>query len=116
MFKKFPKLKNKTYFWRGILAIVLAMIGLGLFVFKAQAAEPVQDGVGEVETAINMMWVMVAGAFVFFMQAGFALVETGFTSRLGAHTRDVERFWYQSGRACGCADIGRCGGLAHRIT
>ena len=26
-----------------------------------------------------MLWVLIAGALVFFMQAGFALVETGFT-------------------------------------
>ncbi|MFA9397247.1 MAG: ammonium transporter [Clostridiaceae bacterium] len=29
--------------------------------------------------AIDTMWVLIAAAFVFFMQAGFALVETGFT-------------------------------------
>ncbi len=27
----------------------------------------------------NILWVLIAGFFVFFMQAGFALVETGFT-------------------------------------
>ncbi len=30
-------------------------------------------------TAVNTMWVLIAGALVFFMQAGFALVEAGFT-------------------------------------
>lgn len=29
--------------------------------------------------AVNTMWVLITGAFVFFMQAGFALVEAGFT-------------------------------------
>ncbi|MBN2285630.1 MAG: ammonium transporter [Tissierellales bacterium] len=29
--------------------------------------------------AINTIWVLIAAAFVFFMQAGFAMVETGFT-------------------------------------
>lgn len=30
-------------------------------------------------TAVNTMWVLIAGALVFFMQSGFALVEAGFT-------------------------------------
>jgi Amt family ammonium transporter len=39
------------------------------------------------ETAINLTWLMVGGVLVLFMQAGFALVETGFTrAKNGAHT------------------------------
>jgi Amt family ammonium transporter len=35
----------------------------------------------------NILWVLIAGFFVFFMQAGFALVETGFTrAKNVAHT------------------------------
>src|SRR5437667_6861657 len=30
-------------------------------------------------TAANVLWLLLAGVLVFFMQAGFALVETGFT-------------------------------------
>jgi Amt family ammonium transporter len=38
-------------------------------------------------TAINFVWVLVAGFLVMFMQAGFALVETGFTRAKNAgHT------------------------------
>ncbi|MEY2474377.1 MAG: ammonium transporter, Amt family [Actinomycetota bacterium] len=37
--------------------------------------------------AINMVWLMVGGVLVLFMQAGFALVETGFTQAKNAsHT------------------------------
>ncbi len=37
--------------------------------------------------SINIMWVLLAGFLVFFMQAGFALVETGFTRHKNvAHT------------------------------
>ena len=32
-----------------------------------------------VTTATNIIWLLLAGFLVFFMQAGFALVETGFT-------------------------------------
>src|SRR5262245_12710079 len=38
-------------------------------------------------TATNVLWLLVAGFLVFFMQAGFALVETGFTrAKNVAHT------------------------------
>ena len=36
---------------------------------------------------LNFVWILLAGALVFFMQAGFALVETGFTrAKNAAHT------------------------------
>src|SRR3954463_13920006 len=38
-------------------------------------------------TSINMTWLMLGGILVLFMQAGFALVETGFTrAKNAAHT------------------------------
>ena len=37
--------------------------------------------------AINLVWTLVAGFLVMFMQAGFAMVETGFTrAKNAAHT------------------------------
>ena len=37
--------------------------------------------------AINYAWLMIGGVLVLFMQAGFALVETGFTrAKNAAHT------------------------------
>ena len=30
-------------------------------------------------SAVNTIWVLIGAALVFFMQAGFAMVETGFT-------------------------------------
>ena len=32
-----------------------------------------------VQTNLNVVWTLIAGILVFTMQAGFALVETGFT-------------------------------------
>lgn len=50
------------------------------------AATPGQPTIGEVadlaghnKVAINMMWVLIAGFLVMFMQAGFAMVEGGLT-------------------------------------
>ncbi|MFH1156148.1 MAG: ammonium transporter [Pseudomonadota bacterium] len=38
-----------------------------------------KEAIDLVQTHANYMWTLVAAALVFFMQAGFALVETGFT-------------------------------------
>ena len=47
----------------------------------------VADAVGHNKVSINMMWTLVTGFLVMFMQAGFALVETGFTrAKNVAHT------------------------------
>ena len=49
--------------------------------------EEVADVVGHNRVAINIMWTLLAGFLVMFMQAGFALVETGFTrAKNAAHT------------------------------
>src|SRR5438045_3106779 len=39
----------------------------------------VMDTVGHNKIAINFMWTLLTGFLVMFMQAGFAMVETGFT-------------------------------------
>ncbi|MBE9013041.1 ammonium transporter [Pseudanabaenaceae cyanobacterium LEGE 13415] len=45
------------------------------------------DSVGQNRIAINLMWTLVTGFLVMFMQAGFALVETGFTrAKNASHT------------------------------
>lgn len=45
------------------------------------------DQVNHQATSINMVWLMVGGVLVLFMQAGFALVETGFTrAKNASHT------------------------------
>ncbi|MGB8702706.1 MAG: ammonium transporter [Thermosynechococcaceae cyanobacterium] len=60
--------------------------------FKAKAdKEPLAlqlaEAVGQNRIAINLTWTLVTGFLVMFMQAGFALVETGFTrAKNAAHT------------------------------
>jgi len=41
--------------------------------------EPTAIAAPEVQTNLNVVWTLIAGILVFTMQAGFALVETGFT-------------------------------------
>lgn len=49
--------------------------------------EELQNNVVSLTVSANVLWVLIAGFLVFFMQAGFALVETGFTrAKNVAHT------------------------------
>lgn len=53
-------------------------------IVAAQTGGPTTD---DLATSTNIMWTLITGFLVFFMQAGFALVETGFTrSKNVAHT------------------------------
>ncbi len=59
----------------------LSAILLLLFAFPAFALEGKIDGkeVPALQYALDTIWVLVAAVLVFFMQAGFAMVESGFT-------------------------------------
>ena len=46
---------------------------------EASEPSPIDAAKTEVQTNLNIVWTLVAAFLVFFMQAGFAMVETGFT-------------------------------------
>src|ERR1035437_442422 len=53
---------------------------------------------GHNKIAINLMWTLITGFLVMFMQAGFALVETGFTQKKNvAHTMGMNFMVYVVG-------------------
>jgi Amt family ammonium transporter len=52
----------------------------------------------ETQTAMNIMWTLLAGFLVMFMQAGFALLETGLThAKNAAHTMGMNFLVYSIG-------------------
>ena len=58
----------------------------------------VMDTVGHNKIAINFVWTLMAGFLVMFMQAGFAMVETGFTrAKNAAHTMTMNFMIYPIG-------------------
>ena len=58
----------------------------------------VADFAGHNRVAINIMWTLITGFLVMFMQAGFALVETGFTrAKNVAHTMMMNFMVYAIG-------------------
>jgi len=54
---------------------------------KSPTPEELLSAIGHNKVAINMMWVLITGFLVMFMQTGFAMVETGLTQAKNvAHT------------------------------
>jgi ammonium transporter, Amt family len=88
-----------------VLFIFFTIAGIGI----AWADEPMAAAAGpaiqdllqkltETQTAINIVWTMVAGFMVMFMQPGFALVETGLTrGKNVAHTMGMNFLVYAIG-------------------
>ncbi len=94
-------------------------------------AQEMGDAVGHNKIAINIVWTLVAGFLVMFMQAGFAMVETGFTrAKNVAHTMAMNfmiyglgiiGFWicgfaFMFGGVGPVASLGGTPGLTHEIT
>jgi ammonium transporter, Amt family len=68
----------------------------------AKAGEPtlneVAETVGHNKISINLVWTLIAGFLVMFMQAGFSMVETGFTrAKNVAHTMGMNFLVYGIG-------------------
>ena len=61
-------------------------------------AAKLADVIGHNRIAINIVWTLIAGFLVMFMQAGFAMVETGFTQAKNAgHTMAMNFMVYGLG-------------------
>ncbi len=100
----------------------------------AKVGEPTMaelvNAVGHNRVAINIMWTLIAGFLVMFMQPGFAMVEAGFTRAKNAvHTMAMNFMIYPLGMLgfyiCGfafmfgglgpIATMGGYGGLDHEV-
>jgi Amt family ammonium transporter len=80
----------------------------------AVAVDAVAQSASHGMFSINFVWVLIAGFLVMFMQAGFALVETGLVrAKNAAHTMSMNFLVYALGMfgffVCGFAFM--CGGL-----
>jgi len=65
---------------------------------KNPTMSDVMETVGHNKIAINFVWTLLAGFLVMFMQAGFAMVETGFTrAKNAAHTMSMNFMIYPIG-------------------
>ncbi len=67
---------------RGLGLVALALGICGSLAFAQETGPPegdVAESLATLQTNLNVVWTAVAAFLVFFMQAGFAMVETGFT-------------------------------------
>jgi ammonium transporter, Amt family len=77
-----------------------------------------EEAPGHYRISINIVWTLITGFLVMFMQAGFAMVETGFTrAKNAAHTMSMNFMVYPIGLLgywiCGFAlQMGGVGGVA----
>ena len=68
-----------------MLPVLAVVLGVGVLVCASpgMAEEPTVAGnaaaIAEKSVALDTVWTLIAGMLVMFMQAGFAMVETGFT-------------------------------------
>lgn len=113
---------NRRRLYRHILAFVLAFGVMAIFpIILAHAGDPTGaslGGIGDItakvagqptleevaivvghnKISINFVWTLVTGFLVMFMQAGFAMVETGFTrAKNAAHTMGMNFMVYPLG-------------------
>lgn len=65
----------------GLVAVGLCLAGAGIWEAPALAAPSSSPSISVESSAVplNRLWLLMAGFLVFFMQAGFALVESGMT-------------------------------------
>ena len=69
-------MKSKLKF----ILVILFLIPIALFAEDTvPTIESNAKAISEVQTNANYVWTLVAAFLVFFMQAGFAMVETGLT-------------------------------------
>jgi len=64
------------------LAVLVLLVSATGWAQEEEAAltlESVNESVGTIQVNANILWTLIAAALVFWMQAGFAFVESGFT-------------------------------------
>src|SRR5438067_12992043 len=73
-------MRKESIFMRRKILTGLGLAGVLTLAFAAPAfaQDATADPVATLGTQVNLLWVVIGAVLVIFMQAGFALVETGF--------------------------------------
>jgi ammonium transporter, Amt family len=76
--------RKMTPSWQACIPIALLIVMV--WGYAATAADPpkIEDRLAELKVGMDTMWVMIAGMLVFFMNAGFCMLETGFCRQKNA--------------------------------
>ena len=70
---------SKIFLRALVVAMILCSSSSLAFADEPAGAENIAGTIEQLQTNINVVWTCVAAFMVFFMQAGFAMVEVGFT-------------------------------------
>lgn len=81
-------MRKRHRLWSRLLAIGIAALVLAMFGTTAHA----QDGAAASQAAVDTTWVLATGFLVFFMQTGFAMLETGLIRQTSAVNSLLENF------------------------
>jgi Amt family ammonium transporter len=86
--------RNKSRLRYRLLSLAIATVILALFAPKLVAQDDVvtMETIGELKVSIDTGWVLLTGFLVFFMQCGFALLETGLIRQTSAVNALLENF------------------------
>ncbi len=82
MMSSVAKMKLKSRFFGSVMALALLAVAAPLLAQEGGSAsntEELKSEIGNVQTNANILWTLIAAALVFWMQAGFAFLESGFT-------------------------------------
>ncbi len=69
----------KKIFWALALTLAIPVIAFGGEEVAKATITSNKDAIALLQTNLNFVWTLIAASLVFFMQAGFAMVESGFT-------------------------------------
>lgn len=91
-------MKRRNRLWQRLAILAVATVILatfGLHVTRAQGdvtAAPTMEDITALKISIDTVWVMITGFLVFFMQLGFAILETGMIRQTSAVNGLLENF------------------------
>ena len=77
-------IKRLTPSWQACIPLALIIVLAWSYAASAQAPAAEGPSTADLKVGLDTMWVMIAGMLVFFMNAGFGMLETGFCRQKNA--------------------------------
>lgn len=76
---------KQSYSWQGCLLLsAILLLSSSYAVYAQEPSQDLQSITGELRVGLDTLWVVLASVLVIFMNAGFAMLETGFCRRKNA--------------------------------
>ncbi len=77
-------IKRLTPSWQACIPLAAIIVLVWSYAASAQAPAAEGPSTADLKVGLDTMWVMIAGMLVFFMNAGFGMLETGFCRQKNA--------------------------------